>query len=1317
MRTTMPMLWALIAALAVVALPLAQHARAAECMCNDQDFRCSTNWVTNCANSWAQCDNGYTSIKTGSKCTITKSTYYCFPNTNPACCAGYATTTCTACVAGYQCPGGTNGPTSACVAGTYSGAKAATCSQCAVNTYQAVAAQTSCINCPSDSSTLSLQGKTFCTCSEGYYAGSLGTNSMTCTKCETGYSCSNNVRTICPVGYVQPTMGQPSCLPCAPGSYQPSTGQTTCINTVAGQYQDQQGQSGFKTCPAGTMQPSNGPASSCTNCTVGNYQDQPASANCKPCPASSTSTPRASLCTCNSGYYMSGGNCVPCEIGYRCPGDNSRYACQTNQFQNMTQQASCKPCPSDSTSSAGASVCACSSGRYLSSDWLCAACPAGSSCLENVRTPCIAGKYQNTTLQSSCKTCPSYSTSSEGSTLCTCSAGRYSAGFDACPACQPGYMCPGDNSRSACAINTYQANPTQSACVPCTSNSASPAAAVTCACSTGYREAGSGDSLTCTQLGAISVAEASQSLVAASGDTVTLTFDSTSFNFNASCIVSVDTTTSTAHAGVHYIIQSSLNLTFSNETGNVATITIVIPTTSAERSGADLYLTISSVSLALLGSSKTAHIAIQGANLPGGLIQFAADSRSLVIDGYSSSTVALKVERLQAAAGTATFFICESSTGACASFDFAAAQVLATVSVAIPQPFEPSLARQLSFVIVNVTSSTSADVGGYSTAILTVRETWDAHGVFSFSSASYNCTEAAGLVDVVISRSRGLFGTVQVNIGTLLYPSGLANSDDFVAPSNPVIFGDGINEVAVSIGIVADGIPEVDESFSVVLSQPANGASLSTALPTTATVTIAQNDDANGVIQLQQAAYTTSESAGQVLLTAVRSAGSFGSVSFTVSTTAGSATAGSDFQPLASSVFTMGPGVTTVSIPVTIINDAVPELDETFKVTINHEVTGGARVGALTEATVTISQNDDAHGLFAFAGEDGLVSSDPRVVTSGSSFVVAVARLGGLYGSVSVRLQTDFAYPGEATSADVSVDRVLTFAEGESLQNVTISVALPASARPAYRFNLVLGTSTGGASIQLSAAQSYFKIDAYSSVGGVVRFVSSDYSADEGSITTLTVERVPADASSTETLTVQFRANFAAEGPSSASAADVSTVDGTLSFAPGQSTATIDISAVQDDIPELAELFDVELYNPQTGLFVSESGSVATVTISENDNAAGVVAFAERSLKAFDSAGQVAIEIVRTRGLLRAVTVTVVALSAPVFPSDMPASKQPKPAIPGVDFYNATLEHVAVLSAGSKPHNHDHPRLPQRIIQSPSERFRWRLSMFPAALR
>ena len=94
-----------------------------------------------------------------------------------------------------------------------------------------------------------------------------------------------------------------------------------------------------------------------------------------------------------------------------------------------------------------------------------------------------------------------------------------------------------------------------------------------------------------------------------------------------------------------------------------------------------------------------------------------------------------------------------------------------------------------------------------------------------------------------------------------------------------------------------------------------------------------------------------------VTLTLSLSAPAVGGETVAWATSAGTATAGSDYTT-ASGVATFAAGATSATISVTVLGDGAVEPDETFAVTLSNP-TGGLTLGT-SSATVTITNDDVA---------------------------------------------------------------------------------------------------------------------------------------------------------------------------------------------------------------------------------------------------------------------------------------------------------------------------------------------------------------------
>jgi len=111
----------------------------------------------------------------------------------------------------------------------------------------------------------------------------------------------------------------------------------------------------------------------------------------------------------------------------------------------------------------------------------------------------------------------------------------------------------------------------------------------------------------------------------------------------------------------------------------------------------------------------------------------------------------------------------------------------------------------------------------------------------------------------------------------------------------------------------------------------------------------------NGTLRFSSASYSAKESAATVKVTVRRTGGSSGEVTVefaTIDSGGGTATPGVDYFPT-NGTLTFGPGVTSLSFHVPLVNDAMHEDAETVQV----ELIGAAASG-LTITTITVTDND-----------------------------------------------------------------------------------------------------------------------------------------------------------------------------------------------------------------------------------------------------------------------------------------------------------------------------------------------------------------------
>ena len=149
---------------------------------------------------------------------------------------------------------------------------------------------------------------------------------------------------------------------------------------------------------------------------------------------------------------------------------------------------------------------------------------------------------------------------------------------------------------------------------------------------------------------------------------------------------------------------------------------------------------------------------------------------------------------------------------------------------------------------------------------------------------------------------------------------------------------------------------------------------------------------------------------------------------------------------------------------VTVTNDDIPELDETFSIVLvsaialdneisSTETSGASILASGSRATITIAENDYPYGLMQFATSPPPSSGNPfvpaatvapvaNVMEEDGTITLYIVRAQGTVGSVSVEYQT---LDGNATSLGVRSDYqdsvgTLNFPDGTQVQNISITL-------------------------------------------------------------------------------------------------------------------------------------------------------------------------------------------------------------------------------------------------------------------------------------
>lgn len=377
---------------------------------------------------------------------------------------------------------------------------------------------------------------------------------------------------------------------------------------------------------------------------------------------------------------------------------------------------------------------------------------------------------------------------------------------------------------------------------------------------------------------------------------------------------------------------------------------------------------------------------------------------------------------------------------------------------------------------------------------------------------------------------------------------------------------------------------------------------------------------APGAFVFSASSVSVAENAGSVTLTVNRTGGTDGAVSVSLSSSSGTATSGTDFTAVNTTLnFANGESSKTVTINITA--DALIESDETFTVTLD-STTGGATIGAPGTETVTIN-NVTAYGSLAFSASTATVDEHAGTVT------FTINRTGGSVGSVAVNFATS---NGTAASGSdyQAVSQSVSFADGETTKTVSVAIFQDAVNESSETFTGTLSSASGGATLGAPSTMTV-------TITNVVEHGSLALSASSASVSE-TANSVPITIVRTGGSSGTVTVDVTTSSGSATSGSDFAPFSQTITFYDGDTTQTIYVSIYSDALAEGTETFYVSLSNP-TGAATLGATTSETVSIT-NVAAPGSFVFATNTISVQESIGGVGILIYRVGGAEGDVQVT-----------------------------------------------------------------------------
>ncbi|OUC15999.1 MAG: hypothetical protein B0A82_03825 [Alkalinema sp. CACIAM 70d] len=415
--------------------------------------------------------------------------------------------------------------------------------------------------------------------------------------------------------------------------------------------------------------------------------------------------------------------------------------------------------------------------------------------------------------------------------------------------------------------------------------------------------------------------------------------------------------------------------------------------------------------------------------------------------------------------------------------------------------------------------------------------------------------------------------------------------EDYTAANGTLNFAAGETEKTITIQVNGDTKFEGDEAFTLELSNPTGGATI-TAGNTIGTATIT-NDDSRPTISFAAPNVSTTEgNSGNTPATFTVNLSNPSSEIVTVNYTTqdGTATVGSDYTAATGSL-TFNPGETSKAITVQVTGDTTPESNETFQVQLSGANNATFAGGATTlSSTGTITDDDTAITLVPLT----ISQAEGNSATTDYVFKVQLSKPATQAITVDYTTKDGTALAGEDYTA---ANGTLNFAVGETEKTITIKVNGDTKFEGDEAFTLELANAVGAT------------ITAGNTIGTAtitnddsrptISFAAPNVSTTEGnSGNTPATFTVNLSNPSSEIVTV----NYTTQDGTATVGSDYTAATGSLTFNPGETSKAITVQVTGDTTPESNETFQVQLSGANNATFAGGATTLSsTGTITDDD--------------------------------------------------------------------------------------------------------------------
>ncbi|MDZ7965331.1 MAG: Calx-beta domain-containing protein [Nostoc sp. DedSLP03] len=447
-------------------------------------------------------------------------------------------------------------------------------------------------------------------------------------------------------------------------------------------------------------------------------------------------------------------------------------------------------------------------------------------------------------------------------------------------------------------------------------------------------------------------------------------------------------------------------------------------------------------------------------------------------------------------------------------------------------------------------------------------------------SVSEGNTGTTTNANFIVTLSNPSYQQVTVNYNTSDGTAQVADSD-YNSASGTITFNPGETSKVISIGVIGDNKTETNETFSVNLLGATNAA-------ITDSLGLANiiDDDNQPTISISDVSVSEGNTGTttNANFTISLSNPSYQQITVNYNTSDGTAQIGDSDYNSVSGTITFNPGETSKVISIGVVGDNQTETDETFSVNLS-AATNAAIADGLGVGTIL---NDDSQPTISIS--DISVTEDNTGATTNANFTISLSNPSSQ--QITVNYNTSDGTANAADSDYNSAFGTITFNPGETSKTFSIGVVGDNKFETDETFSVNLLGATNAAIADNLGVATIINDDSQPTIS------ISDVSVSEGNTGTTTNANfvVTLSNASYQQVTVNYNTS---DGTAKTSDSDYNSDSGTIIFAPGETSKTLNIGVIGDNQSEANETFSVNLSGATNGT-IADSLGVATIIDDDN---------------------------------------------------------------------------------------------------------------------